>query len=144
MFLFCLFYCTFLKYAFVIFTYFFFYFTYMIMFHIFVVAEILLLLLISTVVLHVEKKFKNSQGTESFYAFYVLYGQGVVLYLLRSFSHIWVSCKSPNLPSKLNAVCASFCFLLVFINTLKQHHTYYKQVHSLACLLTLYIMVMYV
>ena len=37
-----------------------------------------------------------------------------------------------------------FCFLLVFINTLKQHHTYYKQVHSLACLLTLYIMVMYV
>ena len=91
------------------------------------------------------KKFKHSEGTESFYAFYVLYGQGVVLYLLRSFSHIWVSCKSPNLPSKLNAVCASFCFLLVFINTLKQHHTYYKQVHSLACLLTLYIIrVMYV
>ena len=92
------------------------------------------------------KKFKNSQGTESFYAFYVSLRSRCcpISFTFVRFLIIWVSCKSPNLPSKLNAVCASFCFLLVFINTLKQHHTYYKQVHSLACLLTLYIMVMYV
>ena len=67
----------------------------MIMFHIFVVAEILLHLQVSTVDLNVKKyktQKKISKNRLNLSCFlYVLYGEGVVLYLLRNLlSNIWV------------------------------------------------------